>query len=577
MGENTLQAGQLIEMTDGNITKTHTVTSLVVDGVDPIADTVYGRADAGSQVDIGHIYCDENGCFGYRRETADGSGNWIADFSVPGEDDDEQDIIDITLGTGSEARQCDEDGECTTYGWHVPNPTFQAQPQHDRVGGWEWPLGETVTVTIDDAGTPENPDYSGNATVEVADWDPDQTWFEIDFQGLYDLKIGDLVTVSHGTTVKTLTVAPLEITDVDIDLDTVSGTTNPDADLNVWVHGEDAPNINVTADGSGYWTADFAGLWDIGFNSNGAAGQYDEDGDETWVGWEITRPRIEVSYEHDWIQIFGFTPGGDVTYTIYDEEGGHALFGPVTGPVNSHGEGWISQNLTHTDLIPGYYITAVNETTGEEVSILIRNLNFDYLGVDDDRAYGTAEPNSTIDFHVSETYNQGFNLTVDVDSTGYWEVDLAAAGHPIDSYRHAGINLYDAEGDNIHAQAPRIVAQVGTDNIGIDFYTKNNDVTLTVYDSPGGSILYGPEILRTDSAGNAWVSLWEYGIDLVPGHYIVAYDHHLGFTKSLEIEPFTFDEINAADDTVSRHLAPWRMGRTACREPVLELGAECTH
>ena len=547
----TLQGGQYIEMTDGTTTKTHTVTSLVVDGVDPVADTVYGRAGAGSQVDVGHVYCDENGCYGFRREIADGSGNWVADFSVPGEDPDEQEIIDLQPGMGSEARQCDEDGECTTYGWSIPNPTIQAQLGNNRVGGWEWPPGETVTVEIDDPATGSNPDYSANATVGVAEWDPEQTWFEINFQGLYDLKSGDLVTVSHGTTSKTLTVAPLEITEVDHDLDTVSGITNPGAELNVWIHEESFPEISLTADETtGEWTADFSGLWDILPRTDGAAAQYDEDGDETWVGWEITKPRMEVSYEHDWVQIYGFTPGGDVTYTIYDEEGGHALFGPVTGPVDSHGEGWISQQLTRTDLIPGYFITAVDETTGEEVSLLIRDLNFDYLGVDDDLAFGTAEPNTTIDFHVSETYQHGFNLSVDVDASGYWEVDLAAAGYPIDSYRHAGIELYDAEGDRVFAMAPRIVAQVGTDNIGIDFYTKNNDITLTLWDSPGGTLLYGPEVHRTDGAGNVWVNLWEQGIDLVPGNYIEAYDHHLDFTKSLEIEPFTFDGIDATNDTV---------------------------
>ena len=267
-------------------------------------------------------------------------------------------------------------------------------------------------------------------------------------------------------------------------------------------------------------------------------------------GVNVPDPRIEVSYEHDWIQIRDFTPGGDVTYTIYDYEGGHALFGPVTGPVDSHGDGWISYNLHHTDLIPGNYITAKNEATGEEVSILIRDLNLDYVDVVNDRAFGTAVPNSTIELHIDEIHNQGFSLTADVDGLGYWEVDLAAAGHPINSYRRASINLYDDEGDNIVAQPPRVHGEIRSDNMRVDNFSKNADVTLTLYDSPGGSVLYGPTILRTDGSGNAWVNLWQLGIDLIPGNYIVAYDHHLDFTKDLEVEPFAIDGMNTAEDTI---------------------------
>jgi hypothetical protein len=540
----TMQKGHIVTLSSGFYVKSHTIVELNVTGINSDSDTVTGTAAPGTLIRVENKWDDQI----WRNEIANTEGTWLAGFGVAGDEPGEN-IADILPGEEYHIGKNDEDGDGTWFHMRVPNPSIQAQLGSNHVGGWEWPLGETVTVEIDDPNTGQNPDLTDTAVVKPNEWEG--TWFEVDFQGLYDLKGGDLVTVSHGTTVKTLTVAPLVITNVDPDLDTVSGTTTPGAELNVWIHEENSPSLDIAADAvTGEWTADFAGLWDIGFNSDGAAGQYDEDGDETWVGWEVDKPRMEVSYEHDWVQIRGFTPGGDVTYTIYDGEGGHTLFGPVTGPVDSHGEGWISQQLTHTDLIPGYFITAVNETTGEEVSLLIRDLNFDYLGVDDDRAFGTAEPNTTIDFHVSETYQHGFNLSVDVDVSGYWEIDLAAAGYPIESYRHAGVDLYDAEGDKVHAQAPRIVAQVGTDNVGIDFYTKNDDITLTVYDSPGGSILYGPEILRTDGAGKTWVSLWEHGIDLVPGNYVEAYDHFLGFTKSLEVEDFTFDGIDAANDNV---------------------------
>ncbi len=48
---------------------------LYVDGVDVTADTVFGRADAGTNVDV-WVHGD-----GDLTVTADGSGNWTADFS----------------------------------------------------------------------------------------------------------------------------------------------------------------------------------------------------------------------------------------------------------------------------------------------------------------------------------------------------------------------------------------------------------------------------------------------------------------------------------------------------------------
>ena len=419
----------------------------------------------------------------------------------------------------------------------MPNPRFQVRSDEDRVEGWQWAANATATVTLDGV-------YSATASID------DGGNFGLSLGGDFDIIPGTDVEVTDGVDTKTHNVTPLTITEIDVDGNAVSGKTNPLATLNVWIDGHDGPNAWVTADESGNWRADFNGQYEFGPGTSGGAEQHDDDGDSTKVDWYIADPRMDVSYEHDWIGINDFTPNGEVTYTIFDYEGGHALFGPVTGPVDSHGDGWISSQLHRTDLIPGMYITAEDESTGEVVSVVIREVNLDYVSAEDDRAFGTAEPNTTIELNVSETYDQGFNLMVAVDSSGYWEVDLAAKGYPIDEYRYANANLRDEEGDTITAQNPRLHAQVSTDHFRVDNFSKNADVTLTLYDSPGGTILYGPVILRTESSGNAWVNLWDYGIDLQDEHYIVAHDHHLGFTKTLEIEPFTFDEMNAAEDTV---------------------------
>ncbi|MGD8998366.1 MAG: hypothetical protein PVH80_09670, partial [Anaerolineae bacterium] len=70
-----LQRGHVVTVSDGTTTKTHTAFDLFVDGINVAADTVSGRADAGTEVEV---WVHGNGGL---TVTADGSGNWTADFS----------------------------------------------------------------------------------------------------------------------------------------------------------------------------------------------------------------------------------------------------------------------------------------------------------------------------------------------------------------------------------------------------------------------------------------------------------------------------------------------------------------
>jgi ABC-type branched-subunit amino acid transport system substrate-binding protein len=97
--------GLMITLTDGNVTLVHTVTDLAVTTVDPDTDRVFGTAAPGSDVYV-PIFCglfDEPTC-AIRHEVADGSGNWTADFSVPG-DEGWEEAYDIVVGTRGQAVQ----------------------------------------------------------------------------------------------------------------------------------------------------------------------------------------------------------------------------------------------------------------------------------------------------------------------------------------------------------------------------------------------------------------------------------------------------------------------------------------
>ncbi len=79
-------------------------------------------------------------------------------------------------------------------------------------------------------------------------------------------------------------------------------------------------SLTVTADGSGNWVADFSGLTDLTYASDGNSMQTDADGDATWDFWQS--PRFGVSPVHDWVgSMSPWAPGSTVSLTIEDGSG----------------------------------------------------------------------------------------------------------------------------------------------------------------------------------------------------------------------------------------------------------------
>ena len=168
-----VRPGHLVTVTDGVNTKSHTVTNLVVDGVDVAADTVSGRADPGTTVDVWVHDVPDGGT----TITADSSGNWIADFSA---------ITDLTYASNGASHQLDSDGDSTIAWWSAP--TFQVAPVDDWVqssGGWT--PGTTISLTIEDGG--------GVVHTDTQTTDPSGHFF-FNLWETFDLQRGHVVTVS---------------------------------------------------------------------------------------------------------------------------------------------------------------------------------------------------------------------------------------------------------------------------------------------------------------------------------------------------------------------------------------------
>jgi len=286
--------GMVITMTDGVVFKSHSVISLQVTDVNIEEDTVSGTGEVGALISVHH--CQYNGCLWRRWTTVQSDGTWHVDFSEAGPGSDEQEILDIVPGTVGAAQYPDEDTDHTEANWYLFQ-RFDADPVKERVVGSGWPLGATVTMSIDSPVTPASPEYSDTITVATNPEDPGQTWFSFDLNGQYDLKPGDVVTITDGTTTKVHTIASLQITEIDPIADVISGIAAPDSYVDLQACGDAGCSYRTElADANGDWAADFGvpgdqpweqTILDIVPDTEGDLRQWDDDIDATQVLWLV--------------------------------------------------------------------------------------------------------------------------------------------------------------------------------------------------------------------------------------------------------------------------------------------------
>jgi hypothetical protein len=276
-----LVAGDYIAMTDTTMTKQHTVTSLDVTSIDTGNDIVSGTAAPFTDVEVSV----SNPAYVIKNVSADSSGDWQADFSLD---------VDIDIGANGSAKQVDADGDGTDDTWSLFPPTIDAYPLDDVMDGYNWPDGSTVHLCINSTG------FASDATIPAQcslyhdsdlsatlPSDEDTTLVEFDLNGIFDLQAGQYASMSDGLTQKDLLVADLSVTGWDVSLDTLEGTADPNEDVFVIVSDCMGCYRNVTADGSGNWTADFSGVADLVPGDTIFLIQSDPDDDNTYVEWMI--------------------------------------------------------------------------------------------------------------------------------------------------------------------------------------------------------------------------------------------------------------------------------------------------
>lgn len=517
-----LERGHVVTVSDGTTTKTHTVEHLFVDAIDITADTVSGRADAGSYLDVW-----VDGYPGFQIQ-ADGSGYWLADFAG---------ITDLDYASSGGAQQADAEGDSTFVGWS--SPRFQVAPDDNWVqADGRWTPGATISLTVEDG--------SGvvYADTQVAD---EHGWFNFDLWP-FDLERGHLVTVSDGITTKTHTVIDLYVDGVNVTADTVFGRGLAGVDVEVWVH--DDGNVVVTPDGSGNWVADFSGITDLTYRSDGGSQQRDEDGDSTGVWW--ASPSIQVQPTQDWIGSWTRWPANtSISITIDDGSGGTHSATVTTDQWGNFGLGLAGE----FDVQRGDVVTASDGTTTKTHEVF--DLYITDVDADTDEVHGTAAPGSDVEVQVHGPVHAWRVVTAGSDGT--WTADFATLTGEGDGTVDLQItsdvtaHQYGGEGDVtwIDRYGPQFRVNPDNDQLWGWAFLANSPVTVIVDDDADPS----ETLYEWSGMTNEWGDV-NPGLefDVVPNHYVSVSDG-----ETTKVHRVTYVDVTAIDtgnDTVSGTAGP---------------------
>jgi hypothetical protein len=459
------QAGDEISMTGGGITRSMIVTSLTITNIDASNATVSGMADKDK---VFHVWVNGGSDFYI---TPDSDGKWTADFKP----------FVFVPGTNGGAQQTDEFGNYTQIDWLVPNPSISVRANDDRVEGWEWPLGATVTVTVNDPNTPADPDITRTADVYEASWNPGEFRFDLDLHGVIDIQPGFEVTASNADTTKAHTVTSLAFTEINIDTDTITGKAVAGSQVDIWACDNtncyNSPAVDV--DGNSDWTADFTNIYDIVLGTWVDSSQRDDDGDKTMFGQHV--PSYGFTFFPAWNGFVSDDWPLDVPIQFTADDPDTAESPDFQDIIYSQPAPWdpsrtwliYEQNPAELLFAPGFTLTLDNGQIRK--SLIISSIQITAVNLELDTVSGIAEPfaNVHVSFEGSDAQRH-----VTTDEYGNWAADFSEFGEGgggnvlYDIGTGADINAHvsDEDGDITMAEwhvppLPTIAARPGEQQI----------------------------------------------------------------------------------------------------------------
>ncbi len=325
----------------------------------------------------------------------------------------------------------------------APEARLHVGPPSSIVGQGAWEAGATVTVVIDGPG-----DGSDRTVYVNAGSDINGDSWRIEDETL-DLQPGYIVTASSGAITRTHVVKPIAFENVDIDSDTVAGSTTMVAGdwVEVALFSDFCRRRNLEVV-DGLFTADFAvsggdlpdeaATCDLVPGTFGSVEQYDEDGDLTFVMWEVPSPgqypSIAVFPDNDVVQVEGdWEPDRDVIITVDNDQdpGNGTLFSQAF--LNPGGGSAFNLDF---DVARGHWVAADDGLTRREHQVT--NLWVHGYDVALDTVWGSAAPGTQVTAQVTSMAGSvhsvrrvfaGDDLDDNLlDGLGPWSADFSIEG-----------------------------------------------------------------------------------------------------------------------------------------------------
>lgn len=326
--------GMVVTGTCDGYEKTHTVTHLMVTDVDSSEDTVRGTAEPYTVVTVWLGTSDDLGVR-ERPVQADAIGEWLVDFGESVGPEPRHAAYDMQPGDGGAADQPDDDYDYTRVQWHAAAPAITVHSDVDDIAAVDFAPSRTLMITVDRPPLDATPEYTTTRTTNV--------FGELDEGPLgFDVEAGDVVSVTDGTSEKTLEVSVLGVSSADAENDVVTGIASPSGNAEVTVdrtHYIRWPAVSA----AGTWSAEFSvtagdapqdGPYDITPGTVGHVFEHDGDGDRTGVAWRAPARPVARNDEYGVTEDTTLSAAAPGLLGNDDHEDGYVAIALVSGPTH---------------------------------------------------------------------------------------------------------------------------------------------------------------------------------------------------------------------------------------------------
>jgi ABC-type branched-subunit amino acid transport system substrate-binding protein len=440
-----------------------------------------------------------------------------------------------------------------------------------------WPIGTGITMTISGSGG----DYTATATMGQAPWnpgDPNDIVADFGWPDSFELRPGDVITMTGGDGSKTLVISPLQVLALDQQDETVSGEATPGSQVQVCAN---IPGrcisryVTAASEPSGDWIASYsvagvppddADTFDLQPGSNGWAMERDEDGDQTWVDWRVPSPNFSVRASNDQVEGWEWTQGDTVTLEIDDPD---TLGDPNYATTETVGlapwdpnQTYVSFNLWGVyDIQPGDVVSMSHDSTTKTTTV--SDLAFTDLNVDADTVSGIAGPGLRVNVWACDA-SSCTNRHVNANSGGTWVADFAHPGVEGDEQNTFNIvrgswvdsSQVDEDGDSTmfgqNVPNPYVEASPAGNWVHAREWPIGTEITMTISGSGGdysATATMGQAPWNPGDPNDIVADFDLHGYDIQPGDIITATGD--GTSKTLIVSQLEVTGFDLQAETLS--------------------------